>query len=63
MKDARNKKFACWVELNCGDIWGPYPTCVIDEGKKDDCVHADEISRKEQCSFWRENDYDYSKHE
>jgi len=58
----RNMEKACWLELNCSDIEGPHPNCVIDERGSDikaDCLLADDINNKEDCEYWRINDYEY----
>ena len=59
MDNAKGKEFGCWVDLNCGDIEGPEPDCVFDTGEIDSCLCAIRLNKKEDCKYWRKNDYVY----
>ena len=38
--------------------WGgrPHKSCVIEEGKKDDCTFAEEILSRKECFHWLEDE-------
>ena len=55
-------QYGCWLELDCGDIEGPYPDCVLDQDRHEDCVYAEDITKKEHCRYWKINDYEYENH-
>lgn len=43
-------KYGCHCDLDDG--MAP-DGCVIDEGRRRDCIYARKIERKEQCEYWR----------
>lgn len=42
--------YGCHVDLEPGERPGG---CVLDEGRRQDCVYAARISCKEECAYWR----------
>ena len=53
-------KYACFLELNCHEIEGPLPDCVLDKGLPSFCAFAEPGMKKEDCEYWRINDYEYT---
>lgn len=49
-------KYGCWVD---GLDHVPHKDCVIDTGDRSSCLIAMSIIRKEDCEYWRVNDYKY----
>lgn len=49
--DAGGAKWGCHVDA-MPDNFEP-DGCVIDEGRRGDCVYASDVKRKEQCKYWR----------
>ena len=63
MSSNTKEKYGCWVELNCSEHEGPFPDCVIDQDRREDCIHANSGMEKKDCQYWRVNDYIYTEEE
>lgn len=46
-------KYGCVVELEIENEI--YDTCVLDVGDKNGCIYAKNITRREQCPYWKIN--------
>jgi len=53
-------KYACFLELNCHGIEGPLPDCVLDKMLPSLCYFAEPGMKKEDCEYWKINDYEYT---
>ena len=43
------KKYGCYCELEPGE---QPDGCVIDNGRNNDCIYANEGMKKEDCKYW-----------
>lgn len=53
LKPPADVTYGCHVELHCLPPGALPDGCVLDEGRRHDCMFAARIAVKEECRYWR----------
>lgn len=53
IKPQSPERYGCHVELFAMPEGTEPDGCVIDEGRRHDCIYARDVERKELCEYWQ----------